>query len=662
MAVEVRRPHKHVSPAEGGSHQGYAWWHANTAARLAQALTPKDVRRQSLELDTGDVWEVVTTSPPTWRKMAGAHSPMLEQLAARAPQPVQHVYVTATGSDTAAGTVAAPLRTLAGAWALLPAVQAAHVVVHLGSGSHEWTDPPALVQRAYSILVIGDGAGQPGDDGFEVLATGTVAPAGSTLTSISTVDALTPGGFTGCTIEMLTGAAAGNRRGIADNGATSVRLAAALTAPGNVTATPGDTFRIVRSSVVIERPTVRTSIWIPSAVRVSFASLALNAACVVWADGCGWWGVELRAGNLTLQTGVRLAAGSQIIDSTALLVDALGLVPSRWQGWGLLCRSTWGYGAPNSATEDALTGYVCLADFILVAPGNISGGRAGGVNLAGTVRLRFAGTFLLSGSGRPISMQQAARLQAFTLDVVDVRTTQTTSIGLTEQAELCCSTLTLTAASLPNGAVPIDNSGQSRMQVSTLSVSASCAHAVRLGDGSSIVMASLITTGIVSLFGASKLAGQVLNCGPLLVYGTSEVSIGNAGTTCSALVQGSMPGSGAVVVDGNARVSFGWHGGGYGTVSIMNVATAASSDGVRCKGGGSLFSVVAPTVGTAGSSGFGINARGGGRVMLPSVAAVSGPTADCTVGTAFGDDFSKSDLSTALSGRVSGVSAIQRYS
>lgn len=659
MAVEIRKPHEHVQPQHGGAHQPYWQWPANEAARLALAVSALDLRRQVLQLDTGDVWEVATTSPPSWRRIARPGAIELFDLGP-STAPV-HVYVAASGSDTAAGTAAAPKQTLAGVWALLPALQTASLVVHLASGSYVWSEPPATVQRAATIVIIGDGAGQGADDGFEVLATGTVA-AGSTPTSVATVEPLTPGSFVGCTIEMLTGAAAGNRRGIADTGASSIRLPTAFLAPGSsITAAAGDTFRIVRPSAVISPPASKASVWVPSGVRLALVNVAISSPTSVWSD-CACWGVELRGGTMGVQTGVKVFAGAQLPDSTGLLKDVIGVPDTvRWYGWGLLCRTTFGYVA-SLGRDDVVEGFVCFYDFPLSSSGYLAGGRVGSISLANSTRLRLAGSFLVSGSGRPIYLQGKASLLALNIEAIDNRTTPaTTSIVMQEQSELSCSTLSLNAPSLPGGSVPIDIAGQSRLQVSTLSVSAPVAHAIRLGDSCALNAVSITTTGIVSVYSCSKVTCQVLNCGPLLCYGNAEVSIGNAGSTCSVLVTGSMNGNGVLVIDGNARVSFGWNGGGYGSISIMNLATAASSDGVRVRGGGSLFCVVAPTISTAGVSGFGINARGGGRVLLPSTAAVSGPTADCTVGTAPGDDFSRSDLATALAGRVSGVSAIQRH-
>lgn len=121
------------------------------------------------------------------------------------------------------------------------------VRVHFGAHGGAGYQPKTLFSRDMreNLWLIGDGAGQAGEDGFTVQLGVTAAIAGSGASVIVTGGGLGVNAYLGMTVEVLTGAAAGDRRTIRNNTATDVVPCVAFSAA--VAAT--DTFRIVTPSV-----------------------------------------------------------------------------------------------------------------------------------------------------------------------------------------------------------------------------------------------------------------------------------------------------------------------------------------------------------------------------------------------------------------------------
>jgi hypothetical protein len=162
------------------------------------------------------------------------------------------LYVATTGDDDNPGTDSErPLLTLAAAIQKVPPVVDHEVVIHFASGDYEWgpTVGPFLLRRP--LVIIGDGAGQVGDDGFTVLQATKAADAGSGLRVVVDPDGgLVVNAYSGKTIEILTGAAAGDRRTIHSNTATNIVPSAAFTAAVSAS----DQFRIVEPAVEFKMP------------------------------------------------------------------------------------------------------------------------------------------------------------------------------------------------------------------------------------------------------------------------------------------------------------------------------------------------------------------------------------------------------------------------
>lgn len=159
------------------------------------------------------------------------------------------------GNDANSGlTPASPVKTLAGAIAKITFnVVAFDVVIHVGrhaGAGYTWAtlDSYYLVDGA-SMYVYGDGAGQAGEDGFTVLKATGPSLAGTT-TAVVKDAAMVVNTYRGKTIEILSGAAIGNRRTINYNTGTdivpTVQFSAGIVA--------GDTYRIIDSAVVVNTP------------------------------------------------------------------------------------------------------------------------------------------------------------------------------------------------------------------------------------------------------------------------------------------------------------------------------------------------------------------------------------------------------------------------
>ncbi|HEY5622299.1 MAG TPA: hypothetical protein VIV14_00965, partial [Gammaproteobacteria bacterium] len=171
--------------------------------------------------------------------------------------PQEHIYVAADAAnadDNGPGTSAIPLATLNEA---IQRVNLARItrptIVHLatapvnGEVAYAFTRQLGPIDLAAPLVFIGDGAGQPGDDGFTELLVDTVDAGAS-----STVVPVTGGGmgidaFFGKTLELTSGTETGFRRTLNSNDATDLNLDAELAnAPAQ-----NDGLRIVEPAVRI---------------------------------------------------------------------------------------------------------------------------------------------------------------------------------------------------------------------------------------------------------------------------------------------------------------------------------------------------------------------------------------------------------------------------
>ena len=161
------------------------------------------------------------------------------------------------GDDANPGTIALPLKTIAEAERRIPDVVAHPVVIHLGVHPVGGWVIPVFRSRVLRdhVCIIGDGAGTPGVDGFTDIVASTPALAGSNINKVVSVglDAIPRGGYgeySTYTIEILTGAAAGDRKTIRRNTTTDILPMVNFTAA----VAPGDFYRIVMPSIHIVFP------------------------------------------------------------------------------------------------------------------------------------------------------------------------------------------------------------------------------------------------------------------------------------------------------------------------------------------------------------------------------------------------------------------------
>lgn len=158
------------------------------------------------------------------------------------------IYVRAVdGDDSNPGTQAAPLATIAKAIEMIPLIVDHTIRIHIGNNSGGPYAFPIIWNRDLNknVYLLGDGAGV--GDGFNELLASTAALAGSDGNVVKT-SGLAVDVYLGKTIEILTGAAAGDRRTIRNNTATDIIPCATFSSP----VAPADTYRIVEPLISID--------------------------------------------------------------------------------------------------------------------------------------------------------------------------------------------------------------------------------------------------------------------------------------------------------------------------------------------------------------------------------------------------------------------------
>jgi hypothetical protein len=173
------------------------------------------------------------------------------------------IYVAPTGNDANPGTPAQPVLTMTGAWdkvrdtnGNLTYLLGAAVRVHIAAfpAGLQYVPVPGYqaISDAGQVIIYGDGALQPGENGFVSPAQLTVPAAGPLTTQVS-VDPgasgpLVPDAYIGMTLRFTTGAAAGEMRTVRSNTATEIVPCAAFT---NVPL-PGDAFEVLMPATRFE--------------------------------------------------------------------------------------------------------------------------------------------------------------------------------------------------------------------------------------------------------------------------------------------------------------------------------------------------------------------------------------------------------------------------
>jgi hypothetical protein len=305
-----------------------------------------------------------------------------------------HLYVSAiTGNDLADGrTPTTAVASLVRAFELVPDVVTSPIVVHVGpydlTATGAYAMPSVNRQALADLVIIGDGAGQLGGAGaaFSEVVPATSALASSTLV-INGAGFDAAGAWRGYTVEILTGAAAGDRRLIADHTATSIIPSAPFTASIGA----GDTWRIVRPSVRIDVPdaagagevllcsgygtpdaqpsseTLGPTLYVVG-VRFVVTAPSGSAGFSLRGSSTCFFGVEVE-GITTPQVrldGASLACGMSGVDSTRgvgvygapALLQSSPVSTTQWLGWGLASIGGNSGSATQTFSGGVFDGYV----------------------------------------------------------------------------------------------------------------------------------------------------------------------------------------------------------------------------------------------------------------------------------------------------------------
>jgi hypothetical protein len=268
------------------------------------------------------------------------------------------LFVATSGDDSNPGTSpSAPLATYNRAVELVELSQpcSAPIVVHIATGTYAMHRPVPAPTGSAPVIVVGDGAGQPGDDGLNVIATG-VATAVS-AESVLTTSGLTADAYQHLTVEVLTGAAAGSRRRVRNNTTTEI----VPTAPFSAAIGIGDEYRIVAPAVQL-RPTpgafyltkgvaglaqqaqIGLPLDYPVQPVVGLASLALGCegfASLFASTPTAMYGVDLLDldDSGIVSTFGPLLFGCDYSGGSAMVPGLLGHPNPLWQGWGVHCAT-----------------------------------------------------------------------------------------------------------------------------------------------------------------------------------------------------------------------------------------------------------------------------------------------------------------------------------
>lgn len=153
-------------------------------------------------------------------------------------------------------------------------------------------------------------------------------------------------------------------------------------------------------------------------------------------------------------------------------------------------------------------------------------------------------------------------------------------------------------------------------------------------------------TSNVSRVSNVNFANVSFNGGGLILNGSGKIFCSGTFYMTGAITAGTL------VMDGQTSASL------VGTTTIANTGTG---DAVRCSENAQITFQLNPTI--SSTAAYGVNCRGGGRVMLRLAPTnVTGTVSAFTVGTGAGEDFPQTDLAASYSFKQAGPSLIGRSS
>lgn len=315
------------------------------------------------------------------------------------------------GDDANAGTQGSPLQTLTEAESRIPDVIYHDVVVHIATAAAPYT-MPVIRERLYRagwLVFYGDGAGV--DDGFTELVASTVAQSGTNTVQVVTGGGLGTNTYQGKTVEVLDGAAAGERRIIRDHDDTTL----VPTNNFNGAIAQGDSVRIVEPSVQVDTPdnqwvgesryqAAADGLDVPMGPTLMLAQLKIGGAQrLQFTQSAVLYGIEFASGGLHVVSAADCRAGSDLgrgVRGTTQAANSLLGISADLYGWGISSDSSlflWGHGRYD------VVGIVCDS---LTISNDANAVCTGGTAFAGGVTVQRAeGSFFGDTAGSDIDFK-----------------------------------------------------------------------------------------------------------------------------------------------------------------------------------------------------------------------------------------------------------------
>lgn len=308
-------------------------------------------------------WFLQQTGSIYWRKRtSAADSWVIANL--NETYEAMDIYVRAAdGNDSNPGTSVLPLATIQAAIYKIPQNVNHTVRIHVGPHTGSGYDPPEIhnLNLQANIWIIGDGGGGSSDGFTEIVASAT-AQSGSTNLLLRTTGGLSASEYYGFgvhfgrTIEILTGAAAGDRKTIRNNDTTDIYPSL----PFSAAISNGDTYRIIDPETVIyfasDSPKLVQRCGVGSTItdqsptyRIGFINFKFSAASSIFANleesSVVFYGIvtdkriTLDLYSATLNSGLEINNVTSVF-SPSVVTDLS--VPNNlsWTGWGLSNRGT----------------------------------------------------------------------------------------------------------------------------------------------------------------------------------------------------------------------------------------------------------------------------------------------------------------------------------
>lgn len=593
------------------------------------------------------------------------------------------IYLATTGSDANNGlTSLTPVLTLAGAYSKIPS-NSTLPVIHVASGTYVWTPMP------FTMTILGDGAGQPGDTGFTTVATG-VSAAGTNSTNLTLAAPVAVNAYRGLTLEWRSGAANGHRLTIRDNTATVVTPVEVAGYPTtSIDPGVGSDFAILRPSVIFTTAAseVNSVVQImdalsssreyhPAAIVNVRLTMSSAAAKGVIASTCArFFGVELNPGSLALvdsNVDCGFISPEAAANAWAIRVGLSGYAQiTNWIPWGI----SW----PSAGNSDPS---------FLVDAGSV----LRGVFVVGTFRPNEIAVNTESGT---IEIHGGSALGDFNIFRTNwVQENQT--VSLTCRSFLVSASYAVTRRMICDGGgsvLPVFIETGSVLYVfGNFTSQNSNASAMFISRNSQVLFRGGATISLVGntigmqvdqsrvIINNASATLQGITSGLLLSGGSTFLSETAAALTITGTVTAGSPAidilenSNMLCESATVLVANGVGGGARvrqnSKLTLMNatftLAASSSGSGVTCNGGSDCYfpGGAGNTITGLGAANFGVNCRGGGRVFFLNAppATVTGPAGDLTVGPGAGETIASSLLATSFSALVAGPSAIARAS